>query len=88
VTNTRETAQFTETMKQKPKESEDTKKGKTSTPKINVQSTRQKGLQILGREEYTGQRTPPQPDGRSRASWKSLGVKKRKLDFPRKKEIW
>jgi hypothetical protein len=49
VTNTRETAHFTETLKQKSKESEDTKMGKTSTTKINTQSTRQKVLQILGR---------------------------------------
>jgi hypothetical protein len=37
VANTRETAHLPETLKQKPKEPEDMKKGKTSTPKINVQ---------------------------------------------------
>jgi hypothetical protein len=37
VANTRETAHLPETLKQKPKESEDMKKGKTSTPKISVQ---------------------------------------------------
>jgi hypothetical protein len=58
VSNTRETAQFTETLKQKPKVSEGMKKKKPITAKINVQSTRQEVLQIMGREKHKGQRNP------------------------------
>jgi len=87
VSNTRETAQFTETLKQKPKVSEGTKKRENHYIQNKCSIYMPRSFTDTGaRRTYRPEKTP-KPDGKSRASWKSQGVKKPRLDYPRKKEI-